>query len=353
MPHIDPVCAMSVDDSTSTEYNSKTYFFCSDHCQKIFSEKPQNYVPRKKVAAIIGRAIFFGILSSSILLGIYFFILTLVSGWTYTLLQFEEFWPYIISLSLGFGIQITLYNYLKNRVRNKNAAGNIVAVSGTTSTAAMISCCTHYLVNILPILGVTGFLAIVTQYQTDFFWIGLLSNAFGIGYILYKIIQLEYPKKESLRTILPISLIFIIIVLWVFDSVPNTNIQNSQETLPVTTSEEEVSNTFTSQINEEGPVTVSIQPLAGTFTANAKSWKFQVDLNTHSVEIDDDIMQALVLIDDTGVQYTPILWDGDPSGGHHRGGIIEFVAPSVSSTTFTIEARGIGDIEKRIFLWEL
>src|SRR3989338_6790811 len=110
------------------------------------------------------KSILYGILASSILLVVYFAILTLVSGWTFALEQFASYWYFIISLTVGFGIQITLYQYIKSLVHSGQGMGKIVGVSGTTSTAAMISCCAHYLVNLVPILGVTGLVTFVAQY---------------------------------------------------------------------------------------------------------------------------------------------------------------------------------------------
>jgi Cu+-exporting ATPase len=58
-----------------------------------------------------------------------------------------------------------------------------MAASGTTSTAAMISCCAHYLTNIAPVLGATGLVTFAAQYQIEFFWLGIAFNAAGIAYI--------------------------------------------------------------------------------------------------------------------------------------------------------------------------
>ena len=69
--------------------------------------------------------------------------------------------------------------------------GKTIVVTGTTSTLTMISCCAHYLVNILPILGVTGVLSIIAQYQIEFFWVGLVFNVFGIVFISKKIIAFK------------------------------------------------------------------------------------------------------------------------------------------------------------------
>lgn len=101
------------------------------------------------------------------------------------------FWYYIVSLVVGFGIQIALYQYIKSLVHNGQGMGRVVGVSGTTSTASMVSCCAHYLVNLVPILGMTGLATIVTQYQIKIFWLGIALNIFGIVYIMNRIIQLK------------------------------------------------------------------------------------------------------------------------------------------------------------------
>jgi Cu+-exporting ATPase len=117
------------------------------------------------------------------LLGVYFLVLTAVSDWEFTVSQFVDFWYFIVSLAAGFGIQIGLYSYLRSAVRNMDMSGKVVAVSGTTSTAAMISCCAHYLTNILPVVGAAGAIALVAQYQIELFWFGLACNLAGIAYM--------------------------------------------------------------------------------------------------------------------------------------------------------------------------
>ncbi len=117
------------------------------------------------------KPVLYGIFATIIMLVIYFVVLSLVSGWGFAQDQFMTFWYYIVSLVVGFGIQIALYQYIKSLVHNGQGMGKIVGVSGTTSTASMISCCAHYLVNLVPILGVTGVATFVTQYQISIFWL--------------------------------------------------------------------------------------------------------------------------------------------------------------------------------------
>ena len=125
--------------------------------------------------------------ASAALLGIYFGVLTLVSGWSFTVSQFAEFWPYIVTLALGFGAQVGLYLYLKQLSLHHHHAHHMITASGTTSTAAMLACCTHYLANVLPILGAVGAVSLVAQYQVELFWIGLAFNAAGLAYIGHQV----------------------------------------------------------------------------------------------------------------------------------------------------------------------
>ena len=130
-----------------------------------------------------------GLVGALALLGIYFGVVSLISGWSFAVTQFSSFWYYITSLAVGFGVQIGLYSYLKRAIHRQDGSGKALAVSGTTSTAAMLSCCAHYLINILPIIGITGFVALISQYQIQFFWVGLVSSLAGILYIASRIIK--------------------------------------------------------------------------------------------------------------------------------------------------------------------
>ncbi len=140
-----------------------------------------------------------GILAGGLLLGVYFGVLTLVSGWEFTLGQFAAFWHFTVALAAGFGVQVGLYTYLRRLTRHGDAAGKIAAVSGGTSTAAMVSCCSHYLANVLPILGATGLVALVGQYQVELLWLGLAFNLAGVLYIGSKVVQASRHMAQMVQ----------------------------------------------------------------------------------------------------------------------------------------------------------
>jgi YHS domain-containing protein len=234
----DPVCGMDVgaEKSHSVEFAGKRYYFCSQRCEEKFRANPAEYLKPSTTAAVRATAIYtcsmhpevrqatpgvcpkcgmtleeesqvrpasgiigpilYGSGGLVLLLVVYFGVVSLISGKDFALEQFATFWYFIVLLALGFGIQVGLYIYLKGLVGRHRASGKMVAVSGTTSTAAMVSCCAHYLTNILPILGVTGFLTVVADYQVELFWIGLAFNAAGILYVASKVSQAAKEHKK-------------------------------------------------------------------------------------------------------------------------------------------------------------
>lgn len=204
---LDPVCNMTVEPASaaaSEDYNGTRFYFCSAGCHRRFLASPDAYqlsasAPREDQSAhactvsaanlsaeqrraAIVRAAASGLAATVLLLGFYFGVLTLVSGWPFTLEQFLAYWYFIVPLAAGFGTQVGLFIYLRRAV-HAAASGRVVAATGTTSGAAMVSCCTHYLVNLLPALGATGLVTFVGEYQVELFWFGLLSNLAGIAYI--------------------------------------------------------------------------------------------------------------------------------------------------------------------------
>jgi YHS domain-containing protein len=178
------------------------YYFCSKTCHGRFLKNPGAYgststaageapagsmsdmlhaVARPTVESV-GTAATRGSIAAAALLVFYFGSLTAISGWSFTLDQFRAFWPFIVTLAAGFGVQFGLFTYLR-RALHAAHSGKIVAASGTTSGVAMVSCCAHYLVNLLPALGATGLVSLVGAYQIQLFWVGLLANLAGIVYM--------------------------------------------------------------------------------------------------------------------------------------------------------------------------
>jgi Cu+-exporting ATPase len=139
----------------------------------------------------------FGVTASVVLLVVYFVVLSLVSGWDFAISEFAAFWYFVLPLAIGFGLQVGLYTYLR-RLAAHDFGGRVVAASGATSTASMISCCAHYLTNVLPVVGAAGIVTAIAEYQVELFWVGLAFNAAGLGYILAKVVAARAHMREML-----------------------------------------------------------------------------------------------------------------------------------------------------------
>lgn len=113
---------------------------------------------------MIGKPFVNGVISVTGLLGFYFGIIGLVSGWDFAWTQFSLSRYWIIGLAVGFGVQVGLFTYLR-ALHRARMSGAVAATTGTVSGSAMVACCAHYLVNIMPIVGISGFAAVVGQYQ--------------------------------------------------------------------------------------------------------------------------------------------------------------------------------------------
>lgn len=101
--------------------------------------------------------------------------------------------------------------------------------------------------------------------------------------------------------------------------------------------------------NNEGAVEITVTPKK----LSDKEWAFEMTLNTHSVDIGEDLTKASVLINENGNEYNPIEWQGDPPGGHHRSGILKFNSISPRPTLITLKIRQVDGIEERNFTWQL
>ncbi len=199
---IDPVCKMNVAENKAAakyDYKGKTYYFCAVGCREAFSKHPEEFVekPREDLEKTGIRSYRFmglrpyltGVAAAMGVVGFYLGLLTLTSDWYYARSQFVEYGIWILSLAVGLGVQATLFSLYRawHRGESMKAAKYSLAASGGISTTAMAACCAHYLVIILPVLGLpflSAAAASLAGYQTYFFLAGVLSNLFGIGLMI-------------------------------------------------------------------------------------------------------------------------------------------------------------------------
>lgn len=101
--------------------------------------------------------------------------------------------------------------------------------------------------------------------------------------------------------------------------------------------------------NERGVKVAVIRP---NILSEAKTWDFQVTLETHTQDLSDDLAKSSLLIAD-GKQYLPLGWKGAPPGGHHRKGVLRFKAIAPQPRSMELQIRLAGDASPRSFKWLL
>lgn len=102
------------------------------------------------------------------------------------------------------------------------------------------------------------------------------------------------------------------------------------------------------QADEQESATVAVTP--ENISSQLTEWRFGIVMNTHSVELDQDLTESSVLIDDTGKEYKPIRWEGS-SGGHHREGALVFEAIKPAPKMLQLKIKDIAGTDRN-FLWQ-
>lgn len=123
-----------------------------------------------------------GIIAVLLIITLNFIILASLKFPIMAIAQIKKYFVLLILLILGFGFQIGLFTYL----RHKNVIGCATTVtSGGISTTSMVLCCSHYLIAVIPFIGISA-LASLSRYTFWFIMIGIISNIIGIIIMLYK-----------------------------------------------------------------------------------------------------------------------------------------------------------------------
>jgi len=112
---------------------------------------------------------------------------------------------------------------------------------------------------------------------------------------------------------------------------------------------EAASPALAAQSSSASSVTVKVTPrtLAGA------TWDFDVVFDTHSQALNDDIEKAAILVADGGAKQSPIKWQGDPPGGHHRSGTLQFKAVTPMPSAIELRITRQGEAKPRSFQWKL
>jgi len=102
--------------------------------------------------------------------------------------------------------------------------------------------------------------------------------------------------------------------------------------------------------SRKNSVSVDVVPVQLAF---GQQVKFDVRMNTHSVELSQDMVAVSLLKDSNGQEYRPENWKGSPPSGHHRSGTLEFSAIKGNPSSVTLIIRNIANVPERVFTWKV
>lgn len=126
------------------------------------------------------RSVAAGVLAAAALLGVYLGIISFAQGVEHALEQLGTDAVFVGLIAAGFGTQVALFVELRSVDRLHRSAAAVTAAGTGMSSAAMLACCAHHLVDLLPLLGLSAAAVFLTAYQTPLFLVSIGMNAIGI-----------------------------------------------------------------------------------------------------------------------------------------------------------------------------
>ncbi|MEN8232824.1 MAG: YHS domain-containing protein [Thermodesulfobacteriota bacterium] len=358
----DPVCGMDVaeaDNSLHHEFQGTDYYFCSSHCLKAFTKNPISYLSDQRSTnktSSNNRPVVFGTIGVGVLLVIFFGIVTLANGSLSSALQeFKRIWYWILILASGFGFQLGLFTYLKQRIAEKTTAVTAeVAASGTVTTGSMVACCAHGLVNVLPLVGVSAAAAFLATYQTPLILIGVFSNLVGIT-IMLGIIQKHsllpqnafghfvagHSMKKFRNGLIAVGVVVVALTFF------STAAQSATYAGVV---EQDTVITLKAKTDDQKRVKVKVAPQEIRF---GEPVLFKLTFDTHSVDLSFDPIAISTLELDNNIALRPEKWDGAAPGGHHRSGTLIFKSIPKETKSLKLTLRNVAGVPERTFIWNL
>jgi len=145
-----------------------------------------------------------GLMGAMLLTGLYFGIVSWAESPQHAVQLFWQDRWIVFPIILGFGVQAGLFTILKKRlfvpVASTGLSGPMMGAGGTTSTIAMVACCTHHVTDVLPILGLTAAATFLAQYRIAFMLAGLGTTLVGIAVMLVILLKERRRAVQMMST---------------------------------------------------------------------------------------------------------------------------------------------------------
>ena len=320
--------------------------------------------------AFVRKSIVWGLVASGLLLLFYGLVLSLANSFDHAIDQWEQWWVWISLLVVGFGVQVGLYSYVRNEIRErKNSAGGKLAVTGGVSAGSMVACCAHHVVDILPIIGLSATALFLAEYQQFSMVVGAAGHLVGLVYMLEMIRKHElYQEGRRLKKMLQFDVTqfrrwvvmgSVAAVVFVFLGTYRTS-RGQEEVVvvqkPLVTDKKIIEKpkdiakvSLPSRSNTGGGLTIDVTPVSLEVD---KPGQFNVKFTTHQGDLDFNLVEQAYLVDDKGNKYIATQWQGG-TGGHHLSGQLIFSSIESEVTEVQLVINDIYGVKERVFEWDL
>lgn len=135
-------------------------------------------------AAPAWRSAFAGTLAGTALLAVYLGVISIAQGPSHALEQLAADAWFVMAITAGFGVQVALFAELRAANRRHRAGAAMTAAATGTSTAAMLACCAHHVVELAPLLGLSAAAVFLNDFKAPLMLLGLAMNATAIAVVL-------------------------------------------------------------------------------------------------------------------------------------------------------------------------
>jgi hypothetical protein len=138
------------------------------------------------------RSVGWGAGASGALAGFYVTVLAASGGWRHLADQARTDWWLLAPIVVAFGVQVALTVELRSRHRTHHLAATAGAGTGA-STAGMVACCAHHLVDLVPLLGAAGVAGFLFDWRIPLMAAGLVVNLLAVVVAMRRLNQVREP----------------------------------------------------------------------------------------------------------------------------------------------------------------
>jgi hypothetical protein len=128
-------------------------------------------------------SLFVGALATAGLVALYLGLISLAQGFDHAIYQLRADLPFVAAVALGFGIQVGLFAELRATHSRSRGLGTMTAAGAGAGGAAMLACCAHHMVDVLPLVGLSAATVFLNDYRAPIVALSLGMNVLGIGLI--------------------------------------------------------------------------------------------------------------------------------------------------------------------------